>query len=188
MYFHAGVNTAHGVCCIANGTYTIESVQFPGIYLKMDGSGVTAFSGHGGGTVNCRFGVGPWERFKLNCIDTTSCSYSIESVAFPGVYLRMDGNRVTAHSPDGGGTVNCQFGVHPFEKFQLGYNGADGSFSIQSVEFPGVYLRMDGSGVIVPGAYGGTVNCQYGNGPFEMFKLRSAWIWLRIRRLFALNM
>ena len=175
MYFHAGVNTAHGVCCIANGTYTIESVQFPGIYLKMDGSNVTEFSSPGGGTVNCQSAVGPWEKFELNCINTTSCSYSIESVAFPGVYLRMDGNGVTAPgSPGGGGTVNCQFGDHSFENFQLEYNGADGSFSIQSVQFPGVYLRMDGSGIIVPGAYGGTVNCQYGNGPYQMFKLISA--------------
>jgi phospholipase C len=31
----------------------------------MDGTGVTAMAGDGGGTVNCQFGVGAWERFRL---------------------------------------------------------------------------------------------------------------------------
>ena len=173
MYFHAGVNTAHGSCCIANGIYTFESVQFPGVYLRMDGNGVTALATVGG-TVNCHFGALPWEMFKLNCVDTTSCSYSIESVAFPGVYLRMDGNGVTAPGSHGGGTVNCHFGaVLSYEKFKLEYYN-NGAFSIQSVQFPGVYLRMDGNGVTALATVGGTVNCQYGDGPYEMFKLRSA--------------
>ena len=38
-----------------------KSVQF----LGMDGNGVTAPTGPGGGVVNCQFGANAWERFKL---------------------------------------------------------------------------------------------------------------------------
>ena len=139
----------------------------------MDGTGVTASVGPGGGTVNCQFGAGPYEKFKIDCVD--SCNYSIESVKFPGVYLRMDGNGVTAFVGSGGGTVNCQFGAQSHEKFKLMYNGGDYSFSVQSVQFPGVYLRMDGKGVdAFSGSGGGTVNCQFGARPYEKFKLKSA--------------
>ena len=121
---------------IPDGTYTFESVQFPGVYLRMDGSGVGAHIGSGGGTVNCQFGARSYEKFKLECI-SENCSYSIESVQFPGVYLRMDGSGVTAFSGPGGGTVNSQFGAQSYEKFKLIYNGDDYSFGVQSVKFPG---------------------------------------------------
>ena len=161
---------------IPSGTYTLESVQFPGVYLRMDGNGLTASTGPGGaGTVNCKYGAaGPWEKFRL-CND--GCNYSIGSVQFPGVYLRMDGNGVTTPVGSGGGTVNCQYGVGPYEKFKFAYNGSDGSFSVESVQFPGVYLRMDGSGVTSGSGGntgGGTVNCQFGAGPWEKFMLKSA--------------
>jgi hypothetical protein len=95
----------------------LRSAQFLNVDLRMDGSGVTAFSGLGGGTVNCQFGVGAWERFRLE--PQTDGTVAIASLAFPGVYLRMDGNGVTAFSGLGGGTVNCQFGVGAWERFRL---------------------------------------------------------------------
>ena len=51
------------------GTYTFESVHFPGVYLRMDGNEVTEFVGPGGGVVNCQFGADAWEEFKLYLID-----------------------------------------------------------------------------------------------------------------------
>ena len=139
----------------------------------MDGNGVTKSVGPGGGIVNCQFGTGPYEKFKLDCVD--SCNYTIESVQFPGVYLRLDGSGVTESVGPGGGVVNCQFGAGPYEKFKLVYVGADYSFNVQSVQFPGVYLRMDGKGVAAfAGPGGGVVNCQFGPGPYEKFKLKSA--------------
>ena len=44
---------------------TLESAHFDNVFLRMDGNGVTSMTGPGGGTVNCQFGVGPWEKFKL---------------------------------------------------------------------------------------------------------------------------
>ena len=57
----------------------------------------------------------------------------------------MDGTGFTAFNPAGGGAVNCQHGVGAFERFRFEPQ-ADGFFAIASVAFPGVYLRMDGTG------------------------------------------
>ena len=43
----------------------IASVQFPNVHLRMDGRGLTSMTGPGGGTVNCQYGVGPWEKFRM---------------------------------------------------------------------------------------------------------------------------
>jgi len=149
----------------------IESAAFPRVFLRMDGSGVT-HTASGSGTVNCQCGTpGPWEIFDL--IDVPDGTINIGSVAFPGVYLRMDGTGVTTYQPStGGGTVNCQYGPGAYEKFRLVPIG-DGSFAIQSVQFDRVYLRLDGSGLSgnVNGG-GGTVNAQCGYGPYERFFLR----------------
>ena len=45
-------------------------------------------------------------------------SYTFESVAFPNVFLRMDGNNRSAKEEDFG-TVNCQYGASTCEKFYL---------------------------------------------------------------------
>ncbi len=85
----------------------------------MDGKGVTAFIPSGVGVVNGQFGVGgSWVKFYIQSEDV---GYSIQSVAFPGVVLRMDGREVNAFSGSGGGIVNVQFGVGPWEKFNLNF-------------------------------------------------------------------
>ena len=152
-----------------DGTFAIASVAFPGVYLRLDGTDVTQPSDYGGGTVNCQFGAHPWEKFRLE--EQEDGTFAIASVAFPGVYLRLDGTDVTQPSDYGGGTVNCQFGAHPWEKFRL-EEQEDGTFAIASVAFPGVYLRLDGTDVTKPSDYGGgTVNCQFGAHPWEKFRL-----------------
>jgi hypothetical protein len=124
-------------------TVGIASAAFPGVFLRVDGSGVTGFLGPGGGVVNCQFGLGPFEKFQLQ--EQTDGTVAIASIAFPGVYIRMDGSGVTGFTGPGGGVVNCQFGIGPFEKFNL-VPQADGTFAFVSKQF-GTALRIDGSGV-----------------------------------------
>jgi hypothetical protein len=100
-----------------DGSVAIASVAFPNVYLRMDSSGITSFAPYGAGTVNCQFGVGPDEKFRI--VPQGDGSVAIASVAFSNVYLRMDGSGVTSFAPYGAGTVNCQFGVGPSEKFRL---------------------------------------------------------------------
>ena len=148
---------------------TFESVAFPGVFLRMDGNGVTAPTGPGGGKVNSQFGARSYEKFEL--VGQPDGTFAIASVVFKNVFLRMAGNGVTAPTGPGGGTVNCQFGTRSYEKFYIVPQG-DGLISIASQAFPGVYLRLDGRGVTAPsGPGGGTVNCQFGVGSYEKFKL-----------------
>jgi Papain-like cysteine protease AvrRpt2 len=92
------------------------------------------------------------------------------SAAFPNVYLRLDGTGMTSFNGNGGGTVNCQYNVDAYAKFKA-HPQADGSICLESVAFPNVYLRFDGSGVTAPTDYGGGwVNCQYTAGDFEKLK------------------
>ncbi|MGE5673821.1 MAG: fascin domain-containing protein [Mycobacterium leprae] len=148
---------------------TFESAAFPNVFLRLDGTGVTARTGPGAGQVNCQFGAKEWEVFRI--VRQPNDVITIESLAFPGVYLRMDGTVVTAPVGPGGGTVNCQFGAYEWEQFRLEPKG-EGFFAIASVAFPGVYLRMDGNGVTAPtGPGGGTVNCQFGAGAWERFRV-----------------
>lgn len=99
-----------------DGTFTLESVRYPGVFLRMDGNGVRSFAGSGAGTVNCQFGAGQWERFQLN--KQGDGSYTIESAAFPNVFLRMDGNNPSGKEGDFG-TVNCQYGAGAYEAFNF---------------------------------------------------------------------
>jgi hypothetical protein len=133
-------------------------------FLRMDGRGVASFSAGGGGTVNCQApgSEGAWEQFEI--VEHADGTVNIASVAFPSVFLRMDGRGVTSFSEGGGGTVNCQYTAGPWETFTLTTvdpGGTGGIFvNIESVAFPNVFLRMlfDGNG----GPNGsGTVNCQY---------------------------
>ncbi len=103
-----------------DGAVVIGSVAYPGTYLRMDGRGVTKTTDEGGGTDNCQFGAFSWEKFKVHEKDGT---YQFESVAFPGVYLRMDGREVTKTTDEGGGTANCQFGAFSWETFRLPHAG-----------------------------------------------------------------
>lgn len=99
-----------------DGIFTIESVEYPGVFLRMDGSSVKSFSGSGAGIVNCQFGAAEWEHFRL--YDQKDGSFAIESVVFPNVYLRMDGNNPEGKEDDFG-IVNCQFNVGSCECFYL---------------------------------------------------------------------
>jgi phospholipase C len=161
----AGCQLGHADVQIA----AIESVQFPGVFLRMDGSNLTRFDPSGGGTVNCQFGAQGFERLKLVFIGASVVL--IGSSEFPNVFLRMDATGLTDFTDAGGGTVNCQFGALEFETFLMESPG-DGTVAFRSDRFPKAFLRMDGTGVTrFSDAGGGTVNGQIGAGPFERFRI-----------------
>lgn len=99
-----------------DGAVAFESILYPGIYLRLAGNGIRSFAGAGAGLLNCQFGADAWEHFKLH--EQPDGSYTIESAAFPNVYLRMDGNNPSKKT-DNFGKVNCQYGAGSCEKFYL---------------------------------------------------------------------
>lgn len=102
---------------LANGAVAFESGEWPGVYLRLDGTGVTQHSDSGGGVVNCQLGLGDLTQFKI--VAQAGGGAAIESVKFPNVFLRMDGRGVNRFSNDGAGIVNCQFGAEGWETFVL---------------------------------------------------------------------
>lgn len=158
---------------MANVTYSgfaFESAAFPGAFLRMDATGITGPITPGGGTVNCQAFPGPWERFQF--IQQPDGTTAINSIAFPKAYLRMDGNQITKFMPSGGGVVNCQGFVGGWEKFKIHIDQTTLNLTIESVAFPGRFLRMDGNGVVSSGPGSGVVNCQFGAFGWEHFVLR----------------
>jgi hypothetical protein len=73
-----------------DGTVLIESAHFANVFLRLDGTGLTSFHAHGGGTVNLQLNAGPWEIFKIVDLGDGSGFFNIESVAFPNRFLRCD--------------------------------------------------------------------------------------------------
>ncbi len=157
---------------MANVTYkgfAFESASFPGIFLRMEADGVVGPVALGMGTVNCQAYAGLWERFQF--IQQPDGTTAINSIAFPQAYLRMDGTDITEFMPGGGGDVNCQGFVGAWEKFKIDVDQTTLDLTIESVAFPGRFLRMDGNGVVSNGG-GGVVNCQFGAFGWEHFVLR----------------
>ncbi|KAL5503280.1 hypothetical protein EMCRGX_G010203 [Ephydatia muelleri] len=87
--------------------FNIESLQFPDVFLRLDGRGPS--KNGTSGLVNANNGpAGSYESFVLR--QETAGQYSVMSAQFPNVYLRMDCFR---------GVVNAQVGVGPTEKFRI---------------------------------------------------------------------
>ena len=75
----------------------------------------------------------------------------------------MDGSTVKAFGVNGGGTVNAQNYLGPWEKFTIVKDSTSDAIAIGSSQFQNVYLRLDGQGVTPGHIYlngAGTVNCQ----------------------------
>ena len=66
----------------------------------------------------------------------------IQSVAFKDVFLRMDGKGISTTCGAGAGKVNCQRSMAPTGAFKV-QKQTDGTFTIESSKYPGVFLRMD---------------------------------------------
>jgi endonuclease/exonuclease/phosphatase family metal-dependent hydrolase len=146
----------------------IASMQFPGVYLQMDGYDVTS-SDAGQGNLTIGHGAGPLDQFKISA-KPTSGPYvtAFESVAYPGVFLRMDATELN-RDPRSGGKVNKQFGQAYYELFTIKPQ-SDGTVAIESVPFPGVYLRLLKGRDPGPTA---VVNCHFGVGESERFRFET---------------
>jgi len=128
----------------------IQSVQFPNHYVRLDGQGVTSFTGTGGGTVNTQTYIGTYETYTLVVNDDGTVSF--KSTVFDNVFLRLDATGVAAgqNLGPGGGTVNAQYTARSLERFKI-HKKADaagtyqGIVGIESAASPGRYLRLDGS-------------------------------------------
>jgi hypothetical protein len=157
----------------------IQSQAFPNVFLRLDGTGVTGFSGPGGGVANAQFTAGPYETFTVEAQPGGGVAF--KSAAFPNVYLRLDGSGLTGFQGPGGGVANAQFTAGPWETFTLEPQ-PDGSTTVASTAFSGVYLRLDGTGVSSPqGAGGGVANGQFTAGPWEKFLIvDSAYVQLPV--------
>lgn len=95
----------------ADGSYSVESVASPNVFLRMDGTGVPT-TGAGGGTVNCQLNANGGANHKFNLRAQSNGSFSFESVAIPGIFLRLVGSGVTTRTDAGGGIVNCQLNAN----------------------------------------------------------------------------
>jgi hypothetical protein len=139
---------------------SILSTTYPGVYLRADCTNASQTGPTG--TVNC-ISCGS------NSIDVTAQfiphaqadgSFCLESAHFPNYYLRMDGS----------GNVNCLYGIgDASEKFNV-VAGPSGSYLFQSVA-SGLYLVLNGTGVVQGGGPGGTVNGQSMNPGVSTFNL-----------------
>ncbi|KAM3536870.1 hypothetical protein BM221_010379 [Beauveria bassiana] len=148
---------------------SIKSQRFE-TFLSLDGTGVEAFDDDGSGVAAAQTYVGSWERLQIeNHADGT---FSILSSNFPGVYLRLDGTGLENYEGAGGGVANTQFYATPpargYELFKF-QPQSDGSKAIESVAFPGVFLRMDGDAETLPNGLTGVVNGQFGAEAWEKF-------------------
>jgi len=153
------------VLSFSNGAHVaIQSVAFPNVFLRVDGSGCTTSVGPGCGIVNTQYLHGPYEEFILH--QNADGNWCIESNQFRNAYLRMDGSGISSSSGSGGGIVNAQYyaagtDCGGYEEYTI-TSLPNGQFGIQSVAFPGRYLRVDGSGVTSSSGPGeGIVNLQY---------------------------
>jgi endonuclease/exonuclease/phosphatase family metal-dependent hydrolase len=95
----------------------LESASCPGVYLRMDATGVTHPTTLGGGTVNMQFGASDYEEFIVH--HNPDGTVSFESKAFPNAYLRLSMYEYPG-AGETGVVVNCQYSVAgAFEKFRL---------------------------------------------------------------------
>ncbi|MFN0216143.1 MAG: hypothetical protein ACKVT2_17940 [Saprospiraceae bacterium] len=150
----------------------IRSESFQGCLVRMQG--ITPPPDHptgGFGVVNLQAerGDNPWELFNFQVNSDNTISF--ESFAYPGNFLRMQGQTPGPEDPIAGGygTVNCQSGgaEDPLINFNLHVRSVDAARGvpvwIESNAFPGNYLQM---AVNTPPPYVfnpdgfGVVNCQ----------------------------
>jgi len=143
----------------------IQSVAFPNVYLRIEAAtSCPAYSGSGCGIVNAQYTQGSYEEFLLH--KNSDGNWCIVSNAFPNAYLRMDGSSITSSQSSGGGTVNAQYYAEGadcagYEVYNIS-SLTNNLVAIQSVYFPGRYLRIDGSTIkSFQASGGGIVNEQY---------------------------
>ncbi len=155
---------------------SLRSVEFPDVYVRCDGTGVTKPSAPGGGTVNCQYNPPSptsslWKslRFYIYPVEVAPSLALfgitiavIESAQFSKVFIRMNSKGMNQFEGAGGGEVNCQYAPPSTWESYICTQEPNGGYSFRSVQFPRCYIRLDGRGVDSPLTNGGgTVNCQW---------------------------
>ncbi|KAF8419104.1 hypothetical protein EV426DRAFT_720195 [Tirmania nivea] len=125
----------------------IKSVQFGSRYVCMNGSDVRSYLSNGGGCVNVQTHIHNWETFELVCHPGKHNIVSFKSICFDNVYLRADACCLSpGQTPrEGGGIVNCQYGCGGMESFRISKVRDQGWVTIEPVEFPGRFLKLNGN-------------------------------------------
>ena len=147
----------------------LGSVEFDNVFIRCDGSNVIQFEPDGSGTVNCQYSVSSYEKYYIyppemppSLTTEGTNKIVIESAQWEDVYILLDRGDLTQFKEEGGGTVNCQYRSGSRTVFTLKEEGPPGVYSIVSVPFPHLRIRVDGTGVTQFSADGGgTVNCQF---------------------------
>ena len=123
----------------------IKSVHFASRYVKMDASGLRSHHPAGGGHVLVQTYIAGWEEFEL--VRHPDNLVSFKAIYFDNIFLRAEAKGLNpGQTPDGGGgVVNCQYGCGRFEKFRILRVGKHGEVAIESAEFPGRYLSLNGN-------------------------------------------
>jgi len=135
----------------------ICSAEFPGRYLSLEAFDVDRPSWPGGGKVTTNTFIDTCETFVLH--NHRDGSVSFESFAWPGVFLRLDGNGVSeGFSSAGGGTVNAQYGCMLWERFHIRRKETPreqqvGIVGIESKVFRNRFIRVTPDVVNVQGQF-----------------------------------
>lgn len=98
----------------------------------------------------------------------------IKSISFRDRYVSMNGANIRSFMHGGGGHVKVQTFVAGWEIFELVAHSEQNVVSFKSTCFDNVYIRADVQGLgrgHTPGHGGGLINCQYGCGNMEKFRL-----------------
>lgn len=137
--------------------FAIRSAEFGNLSLRAAGIGEQ---------MNCQWGVGPWERFKM--VEGPIPYFYLTSVEFGG-YVTAYAEGATAFNPSGVGKLVLEANQSPNAQFKLGIDeNGDGGFTIQSNLHENMFIRLDGTGVSQPNGTGvGEANCQFTSGTFE---------------------
>ncbi|KAF8419106.1 hypothetical protein EV426DRAFT_567771 [Tirmania nivea] len=100
---------------------------------------------------------------------------AIKSVQFGGRYVSMNGSGIRSQVPGGGGHVKVQTFIGGWETFELVCHPEERNIvSFKSTCFDNVFIRAESKGLgrgQTPGHGGGLVNCQYGCGKLEKFRI-----------------
>ena len=150
------------------GVRVIESRAFRGHYLRLDSRGFQG-AAQGGGVVNVTNTFGTHVALKITKLPDGY--YTIQSTFFKNRYLRMDGRQINSSSKAPGGVVNLQTKAASYEKFKI-EKLSDGSYSIESVAFPGRFLTLNANPKPKNWSQGGgKVQVQNRAGSHERFNL-----------------
>jgi hypothetical protein len=139
----------------------IKSVAWRDRFVQLDGTLVDSHETCGNGGCAAQKFVDCWETFEF--IPHGDNIVSFKSTAWGNVYLRAH-VRVKSRIHGGGGAMSAGYGCGPNEKFKLHKKGNTGVYTLESVAFPGNYVRLDGGWPL-------TVNLQAESHDWETFYL-----------------